>query len=143
MRTVLYMFVPGFQQQIFRYVSKSKWIPLTKFQWFLLTNTCNVKIVGTFVWLRIPQQANIASCSGFRNCKWISQKDCEEQQQRMALSDNASINFPRHYLIFSKQHCGWDDCRLFWTWDARLAWRSSVRRRRRRLAEKEFDTFVI
>ena len=26
---------------------------------------------GPFILLRIPQQANIASCSGFRNCKWI------------------------------------------------------------------------
>ena len=32
-----------------------------------------VNFVGTFVFLRIPQQANIASCSGFRNCKWIPQ----------------------------------------------------------------------
>ena len=29
--------------------------------------------VGTFLVSRFPQQANIASCSGFRNCKWIPQ----------------------------------------------------------------------
>ena len=43
-------------------LQKCKWIPLTKFQC-----TCNVNFVGTFVVPRIPQQANIASCSGFRD----------------------------------------------------------------------------
>ena len=31
------------------------------------TSTCNVNFVATFVLVRIPQQANIASCSGFLN----------------------------------------------------------------------------
>ena len=53
--------------------SKSKWIPQTKFQWIPHTYTCNFNFVGTFVLLRIPQQANIASCSGFRNWNWIPQ----------------------------------------------------------------------
>ena len=30
-------------------------------------------LVGTFVLLRIPQQANIVICSGFCNCKLIPQ----------------------------------------------------------------------
>ena len=71
--TILCLYVPGFQRQVFKHVSKCKWIPETKFQWIPHTYTCNVKFVGTFVLLRIPQQANIASCSGFRNCKWIPQ----------------------------------------------------------------------
>ena len=59
------LYVPGFQRQVLKYVSKRKWIPQTKFQWIPHIYTCNVNFVGTFVLLRIPQQANIASCSGF------------------------------------------------------------------------------
>ena len=73
-RTFLCLYVPGFLTQIFKHVPKCKWIPLTNISWIPRTNTCNVKFVGTFVLLRIPQQANIASCSGFRNCKRIPQK---------------------------------------------------------------------
>ena len=36
-------------------------------------DSCNVNFVGTFVLLPIPQQANIAGCSGFRTCKWTPQ----------------------------------------------------------------------
>ena len=71
--TVLFLFVPEFQRQVLKYVPRCKWIPETKFQWIPHTYTCNVNFVGTFVLLRIPQQANIASCSGFRNCKWNPQ----------------------------------------------------------------------
>ena len=67
------LYVPGFQRQILKYVIKCKWIPQTKFQWIPHTNTCNLNFVSTLVLLRIPQQANIASCSGFRNCKKIPQ----------------------------------------------------------------------
>ena len=70
--TILCLYVPGFQRQVLKYVPKCKWIPQTKFQ-DSAYNTCNVNFVGTFVLLRIPQQANIASCYGFRNCKWIPQ----------------------------------------------------------------------
>ena len=70
-RTILCLYVAGFQRQVFKYVPKCKWIPLTKFQWIPRTKTCNVNAVGTFVLLRIPQQANTASSSGFRNCKWV------------------------------------------------------------------------
>ena len=59
------LYVPGFRRQVLKYVPKCKWIPHTY--------TCNVNFVDTFVLLRIPQQANISSCSGFRNCKWIPQ----------------------------------------------------------------------
>ena len=31
------------------------------------------KTNGAFNLLRIPQPSNIASCSGFRNCKWTPQ----------------------------------------------------------------------
>ena len=71
--TILCLYVPGFQRQILKYVPKCKWIPQTKFQWIPHTYTWNVNFVGTFILLRFPQQANIASCSGFRNCKWIPQ----------------------------------------------------------------------
>ena len=67
------LYVPGFQRQVLKYVPKCKWIPQTKSQWIPLTNTCNVNFVGTFVLLRIPQQANIASCSGLQNCEWTPQ----------------------------------------------------------------------
>ena len=70
-RTILCLYVPGFQRQVFK--AKCKWIPLTRFTWIPRTYTCNVNFVSTFNLLRIPQQANIASCSGFRNCKWIPQ----------------------------------------------------------------------
>ena len=73
MSTILCLYVPGFQRQVLKYVPNCKWIPQTKFQWIPHTYTSSVKFVGTFVLLRIPQQANIASCSGFRNCKWIPQ----------------------------------------------------------------------
>ena len=61
-------------------MSVCSWIPKlsgfqTKFQWIPHTYTSNVNFVGTFVLLRIPQQANIASCSGFLNCKWIPQNE--------------------------------------------------------------------
>ena len=69
---ILCLYVPGFQRQVLKYVPKCNWIAQTKFQWIPYTNTNNVNFVGTFVLLRIPQQANIASCSGFRNCKWIT-----------------------------------------------------------------------
>ena len=71
--TILCLYVPGFQRQVLNYVPKRKWIPQTKFQWIPHTYTCNENFVGTFVFLRIPQQANIASWSGFRNCKWNPQ----------------------------------------------------------------------
>ena len=71
--TILCLYVPGFQRQVLKYVPKSEWSPQTKLQWIPHTYTCNVIFVGTIVLLRIPQQANIASCSGFRNCKWIPQ----------------------------------------------------------------------
>ena len=48
-------------------------VRLTRFTWIPRTYTCNVIFVGTFNLLRISQQANIASCSGFRNCKWVPQ----------------------------------------------------------------------
>ena len=70
---ILCLDVPRFQRKVSKYVPKSKWIPQKKFQWIPHTNTCNVNFIGTFVLLRVPQQANIASCSGFRNCKWIPQ----------------------------------------------------------------------
>ena len=66
---ILCLYFPGFQRQLFIYVPKCKWIPPTKCQWIPRTNSCNVNFVGTFILLRIPQQANLASCSGFRNCK--------------------------------------------------------------------------
>ena len=71
--TVLCLYVPGFQRQVLKYVPKCKWIPQTKFQWTPHTYTCIVNFVGLFVFLRILQQANLTSCSGFRNCKWIPQ----------------------------------------------------------------------
>ena len=71
--TFLCLYVSEFQRQVLKYVPKCKSIPQTKFQWTPHTYTCNEKFVGTFVLLRILQQANIASCSGFRNCKWIPQ----------------------------------------------------------------------
>ena len=73
MRTILdsWMYVPRFHRQTFKHVPKCKWIPLTKLSWIPRTNTCNVNFVGTFFGPRTLQQANIARCSGFRNCNWI------------------------------------------------------------------------
>ena len=73
----------------FKHVPKCQWIPLTKLPSIPRTNTCNVNFVGTFVVPRIPQQANIASCSGFRNCKWIPQnasgiRKCEWNPQNLS-----------------------------------------------------------
>ena len=72
-RTILCLYVPGFQTQVFKHVPNRRWIPLTRFTWILRTYTCNVNFVGSFILLRIPQQAKIASSSAFRNCKWIPQ----------------------------------------------------------------------
>ena len=80
-RTVLCLYVPGFQRQVIEYVPKCKWIPLTKLEWIPLTklewiprtNTCNVNFVGTLILSRILQRKNIGNCSGFRKCKRIPQ----------------------------------------------------------------------
>ena len=48
-RTILFLYVPGFQKQVLTYVSKCKWIPQTKFQWIPHTYTCNLNFVGTFI----------------------------------------------------------------------------------------------
>ena len=74
--TILFLYVPEFQRQVLKYVPKCKWIPQTKIQWIPPTYTCNVDFVGTFVLLRIPQQANIVNCSEFRKCEWIPQNVC-------------------------------------------------------------------
>ena len=70
-RTILCVYVPRFHRQTFKHVPKFQWIQLTKIPWIPRTNICNVNFVGTFVVPLIPQQANIASCSGFRNCERI------------------------------------------------------------------------
>ena len=70
---ILCLYVPGFQRQVLKYVAKCKWLPLKIFTWNPRTYTCNANFVGIFNLLRIPQQRNIASCSGFRNCKRIPQ----------------------------------------------------------------------
>ena len=64
---------------IFKHVPKSKWIPPTTFLWIPRTNTDNANFVGTFVLSRIPQHDNIASSSGFRNCKRIPQMEVDSQ----------------------------------------------------------------
>ena len=72
-RTILCLYVPGFQKLIFKHISKCKGTPLTKLPWIPRTYEYNVNFVGTFVLLRIPQQANRASSFGFHNCKRIPQ----------------------------------------------------------------------
>ena len=67
------MYLPGFQRQVVKHIPKCKWFPLTKFQWIPRRNSCNINFVGTLILLRIPQRANIGSCSGFRKCNWIPQ----------------------------------------------------------------------
>ena len=47
-RTVLCLYVPGFQRQIFKHIPKSKWIPLAKLPCIPRANICNVNFVGTF-----------------------------------------------------------------------------------------------
>ena len=69
-RAVLCLYVPGFQRQVLEHVPKSKWIPLTKFQWVPRTNTSSVNFVGTLILLRIPQRANLGTCCSFRKCNW-------------------------------------------------------------------------
>ena len=63
--TILCLNTPGLQKQIFKHVPKFKWFPFT--------NTCYVNFVGTIILLRIPQQANDASFSGFCRCNWNKQ----------------------------------------------------------------------
>ena len=72
-RTVLCLYVPRFQRQICKHVQICKWIPQAHFLWISRSNTCNVNGIAILGLSRIPQQANIASFSGFRNCKWIPQ----------------------------------------------------------------------
>ena len=72
-RTILCLSVPGFQKLIFKRGPKCQGIPLTKLPWIPRTYECNVNFVGTFAASWIPQPANIASCFGFRSCKWIPQ----------------------------------------------------------------------
>ena len=69
-RTVLCLYVTGFQRQVFKNDQNCKWVPLTKFQWTPRINSCNVNFVGTLILLQILQQANIRRCSGFRKFKW-------------------------------------------------------------------------
>ena len=77
-RTVLYLYVPGFQSQVFKHCPTWKWIPLTAIR-TNRTNTCNLNFVGTLVLLWIRQQVKISSCPGYRNLskinnlKWILQ----------------------------------------------------------------------
>ena len=61
-RTILCLFVPGFQRQVFKLVPKCKRIPLTKLPRIPSTNICNVNFLGTLVLLRVSQRANISSC---------------------------------------------------------------------------------
>ena len=72
-RTILCLYVPGIQRQVFERFPKCKWISLTTFPWIPRTNTFNANFVGSLVLLRIPQRANIVSCSGFRICKRVPQ----------------------------------------------------------------------
>ena len=73
-RTICCHYVPGFQKQFFEPFPKYKWNHSKKFPWIQRENTCNVNFVGTIVLSQLRQQANIANCSGFRNCKWTPQK---------------------------------------------------------------------
>ena len=73
-RTILCLYVLGSQNWVFKHVRKCRWIPLTKVPCIPRTYECNVNVVGTFVLSRIPQQANIASCFGFRKCWAVSAK---------------------------------------------------------------------
>ena len=71
--TILCLYVPGFQRQVFKHVTKRQWIPRENFTWFLLINTCNVIFVSTIVLTWILQRAELGSCSGFCKCKYIPQ----------------------------------------------------------------------
>ena len=98
----------GFQRQVLKSVPKCKWIPQTKFQWIPHTYACNINFVGTFVLLRIPQQANIASCSGFRNCKWIPQnvkgiRKCKWNPQNL-YADSANCKWIPHFCLLLILH---------------------------------------
>ena len=70
-RTILCLYVFWFQRQVFKCVAKCYWVAFTKVTWVPRKNTFKVDFVGSLVLLRIPQRANIGSCSGFRKCKWI------------------------------------------------------------------------
>ena len=72
--TSLPLYVPGYQRKVLKHFPKCKWIPQTKIQFIPHLYNCNLNFVGTLVLLRFPQQANIACCYGFRNCKWIPQR---------------------------------------------------------------------
>ena len=57
-RTILCLYVPGFQRQGLEHVPK-------------LQSIRNVKYVGTLILLQIPQRVNIGSSFGFRKFEWI------------------------------------------------------------------------
>ena len=72
-RTILSLYVPGFRKVIFKHVPKCQWIRFTKIPWISRTNNCNVNLVSPVFVSPNPQQASIANCSAFRNCKWNPQ----------------------------------------------------------------------
>ena len=59
------MFLDSIDKPLNMFLFKLPWIPNS--------NTCNVNFVGIILVPRILQEANIASNSEFRNCKWIPQ----------------------------------------------------------------------
>ena len=75
--SLLCLYVPGFQRQVFKYVPKLSDFDKQNFSGFRIHIPIKVNFVGTFILLRIPQEAIIASCSGFRNCKWMPQNVSE------------------------------------------------------------------
>ena len=85
------LYGPGFHRQVLKQVPKCKWIPFTKFPWSTRTNTCKVNFVGTLVLLRIPQQAIIDKCSGFRKSKLFPQMQVDSANLcgfRLQLTDS-------------------------------------------------------
>ena len=67
--TVLCLYVPGLQRQVFKRVPKCKCIPLRNFPLIPSPNSFNLISVGILDFYRIPQLAKVGSCSGFRKCK--------------------------------------------------------------------------
>ena len=110
-RTILCLYILGFQKQAFKHVPKCKWVPLTKFPWIPRANICNVIFVGILNLLRISQRAAIAGCSEFR--KRSGFRKSERIQQIYA--DSAYLRgFSLQFADFTYS-CGFRTAEIYWT----------------------------
>ena len=86
----LFLFVPGFQKQVFKYVPKCNWIPHTKFLWTPRTKNRNLVFVGLLVLMQSAQRAKFlrnarnpvsANVCGFLKIERVPLTVCEIRLQ--------------------------------------------------------------